>query len=75
VESMVVQWAGQDLKCVRCGGVRVNDFMEHCACSGEWQGTIKKEEIVKRVRVYERVAGSYGLRMLGVVVEEVLSGL
>lgn len=75
VQAVISEWATQDLKCGKCKSLRVNDFMEHCACSGEWQGTIKKEEVAKRVRVYERVAGSYGLRMLGVVVEEVLSGL
>ncbi|KAE9369892.1 DUF1744-domain-containing protein [Stipitochalara longipes BDJ] len=75
VERVVTEWNTQDLKCGRCGGVRVNDFMEHCACSGQWAETVKRDEVVRRVKVYGNVAKCYGLRMLGVVVDEVLGGL
>ncbi|KAH8777198.1 hypothetical protein BGZ57DRAFT_350140 [Hyaloscypha finlandica] len=75
VERVVTEWNTQDLKCGRCGGVRVNDFMEHCTCSGQWSETVKREEVVKRVKVYGNVAKCYGLRMLGVIVDEVLGGL
>jgi DNA polymerase epsilon subunit 1 len=75
VERVVTEWNTQDLKCGRCGGVRVNDFMEHCACSGQWSETVKREEVVGRVKVYGNVAKCYGLRMLGVIVDEVLGGL
>jgi len=75
VERVVTEWNTQDLKCGRCGGVRVNDFMEHCSCSGQWVETVKMEEVVKRMRVFKNVAAGYGLRMLGVVVGEVLDGL
>ncbi|EAQ83561.1 conserved hypothetical protein [Chaetomium globosum CBS 148.51] len=37
VQGLVVQWSTQDLKCARCGALRVNEFMEHCTCSGEWK--------------------------------------
>lgn len=33
VEGWATEWAVQDLKCERCGALRVNDFMEHCTCS------------------------------------------
>ncbi len=75
VMSVVSEWQGQDLKCVKCKSVRVNDFMEHCACSGSWGETLDREVTVRRLRVYERVAASFGLRMLGVVVGEVLGGI
>lgn len=75
VERVVTEWNTQDLKCGRCGGVRVNDFMEHCACSGQWSETVKREEVVRRVKVYGNVAKCYGLRMLGIIVDEVLGGL
>ena len=75
VNGMVLEWATQDLKCVKCKTVRVNDFMEHCACSGEWGGSIKREEILKRLEVFRNVAKYYGLRMLGTVIGEVLVGL
>jgi DNA polymerase epsilon subunit 1 len=75
VEGLVTEWATQDLKCVKCKGVRVNDFMEHCSCSGEWAGSIKREDVEKRLKVYRNVASFYGLRMLEDVVGGVFNGL
>ncbi|KAG9236052.1 hypothetical protein BJ875DRAFT_527302 [Amylocarpus encephaloides] len=75
VESLVMEWSTQDLKCVKCKAIRVNDFMEHCACSGEWGGSLKREDIVRRLSVYRGVAKFYGLRMLDAVVEDVWAGL
>ena len=75
VQAMIGEWAGQDLKCVKCRSVRVNDFMEHCACSGQWGESVDREGLVRRLRVMGNVARVGGLRMLGVVVEEVLDGI
>ncbi|EPE05144.1 dna polymerase epsilon [Ophiostoma piceae UAMH 11346] len=75
VESEAIAWSVQDLKCGRCGSLRVNDFMDHCTCSGEWGPTVRRDEVVRRLRVYGNVAQYYGLRMLGEVVEEVRSAL
>lgn len=75
VEAMVVKWAGQDLKCSKCKGVRVNDFMEHCSCSGIWVEEVKHEEVVKTLGVYRNVGKFYGLRMLSDVVDGLFGGL
>jgi DNA polymerase epsilon subunit 1 len=75
VEAYVVEWTTQDLKCVRCSALRLNDFMEHCTCSGEWAPVVKREDVVKRLKVYRSVAKYYGLRMLTAVVEDLFSGL
>ena len=75
VQKALAQWATQDLRCAKCKTVRVNEFMEHCACSGVWVGTVSREGVVRMLRVMERVAGGYGLRMLGGVVGAVLMGL
>jgi len=75
VQSIVAEWCTQDLKCGKCKTVRVNDFMEHCACSGEWVGSIGREEVGRRLRVYRGVGRFYGLRMLEDVVEGVWAGL
>ncbi|OAR00754.1 hypothetical protein LLEC1_05733 [Akanthomyces lecanii] len=64
VESWTVEWTTQDLKCARCGALRMNEFMEHCTCSGEWKVTVSREEIVRKLHVIQRVAKFYGLRML-----------
>ncbi|KAK4155667.1 hypothetical protein C8A00DRAFT_13335 [Chaetomidium leptoderma] len=75
VEALVVQWTTQDLKCARCGALRVNEFMEHCTCSGEWRESVNRGEVMRRLAVYGNVARFYGLRMLGDVVEGVVGGL
>ena len=75
VEAWAVEWATQDLKCERCGALRVNDFMEHCTCSGQWKEVVNREEVMKRMGVMRRVAKFYGLRMLGDVVEGMYSAL
>lgn len=69
VEGWTTEWACQDLKCERCGALRVNDFMEHCTCSGGWKEVLSREETVRKLAIMRRVAKYYGLRMLGNVVD------
>ncbi len=73
VNAMVTQWQGQDLKCGKCKQARINDFLEHCPCSGEWALEISREDLRRRLKVYQRVAKWYGLVMLGEVVDGVIS--
>ena len=75
IQKMIVEWQTQDLKCKKCRTIRVNDFMEHCGCSGEWVATVDREVMVRRVRVLEGVSGFYGLRMLAGVVGDFLRRL
>tara|TARA_R110002003_G_scaffold702_2_gene21088 strand:- start:4641 stop:10763 length:6123 start_codon:yes stop_codon:yes gene_type:complete len=74
VQKVVLEWCTQDLKCSKCKNLRSNEFMEHCACAGEWVATKDKKEVQTRLKVYGNVAGFYGLRMLEAVVEECLEG-
>lgn len=75
VQKMLVEWQTQDLKCRKCRRLRVNDFMDHCGCGGEWTGTVERGKVVRELKVLERVAGGYGMRMLGGVVGDVLGGI
>ena len=75
VQRTLVDWHTQDLKCAKCGQLRVNDFMEHCGCSGVWSPTLDKTKIVAELRVLEQVARFYELGMLGEVVGRVLGGI
>lgn len=72
VQRVLVEWQTQDLRCKKCKKIRVNDFMEHCSCSGEWIGTMDREAVVRQLRVLERVSGFYKLSMLRGVVGDVL---
>ncbi|KAI1424231.1 DNA polymerase epsilon [Xylaria sp. FL1777] len=75
VDSWIVEWTTQDIKCQRCGSVRLNEFMEHCTCSGPWGESIKREDVVRKLGVYGGVAEWFGLRMLAALVSEVLGSL
>ena len=75
VQKTLVQWQTQDLRCAKCKKIRINDFMEYCACSGEWAATVSRDTIVKELAILDRVAKFYGLKMLGAVVGDVLSGI
>lgn len=73
VHGMIAGWAAQDLKCGKCGGLKVSDYMEHCSCSGAWVETMDRKEIEKKLRVLESVAKFHGLKLLENVVKEVLA--
>ncbi|KAL9639377.1 MAG: hypothetical protein Q9164_000959 [Protoblastenia rupestris] len=75
VQKTVTEWQTQDLKCVKCRQLRVNEFMEHCACGGKWIETVDREKAVKGLKVMESVARGYGLKMLGGLVGDVLEGV
>ncbi|KAF2685905.1 DUF1744-domain-containing protein [Lentithecium fluviatile CBS 122367] len=74
VQKLVLEWNVQDLKCGKCGRLRNNEFMEHCACAGEWVATKQRADIRKKLTVYGNVATFYGLKMLDAVVQECLEG-
>jgi DNA polymerase epsilon subunit 1 len=74
VQKLLLEWCTQDLKCAKCARLRSNEFMEHCACAGEWVGTKDRAVVKKRLGVYASVASFYELRMLEAVVGECLEG-
>ncbi|QIX00395.1 hypothetical protein AMS68_005912 [Peltaster fructicola] len=75
VQKMAVQWSTQDLICGKCRRVRTNDFMDHCACAGDWIGTMKRETVAEQLEVFSSVAAFYGLKMLASVVDAGLKAL
>lgn len=72
VHGLVVSWQTQDLKCSKCGGLKVSEFMEHCSCSGTWVETTDRADVEKKLRVLESVAKGHGLKLLEGVVEGIL---
>lgn len=77
VQAMIIAWSVQDLKCAKCGGVRVEacDFMEHCPCSGSWIATMNRKDMQDRLKVLDGVGKVHGMRMLSQVTEEVMSAV
>ena len=75
VQKHLLEWQTQDLKCGKCSKIRVNDFMEHCGCSGVWVTTCDKEKVVGELKVLRSVGDVYGLDMLRGCVGRVLDFL
>ncbi|KAJ8610443.1 hypothetical protein MRB53_038537 [Persea americana] len=75
VQKMNIQWMTQDLVCQKCKKPRTNDFMDHCACGGQWTSTLKKEDMVKKMDVYASVADYYGLKLLAMLIDGMRNGL
>ncbi|OJJ51408.1 hypothetical protein ASPZODRAFT_57001 [Penicilliopsis zonata CBS 506.65] len=73
VHAFIVAWQTQDLKCSKCGTLKVNDFMDHCSCSGLWVETLDRSNIAKRLHIMASVAKFHGLKLLEGVVSDVLS--
>jgi DNA polymerase epsilon subunit 1 len=72
VHGFVVEWQTQDLKCAKCGGLQMSEFLEHCSCSGTWAPTVDRKEIEKKLRVLDSVAKFHKLQLLENIVEGVL---
>jgi DNA polymerase epsilon subunit 1 len=76
VQSYVMSWASQDLKCAKCLRLRgSNEFAEHCGCSGVWVCTVDRDNIMRRLAELGRIAEWYGLGMLERCVREVEEGI
>jgi DNA polymerase epsilon subunit 1 len=77
VQSLIVAWSAQDLKCGKCSNIRIEayDFMEHCPCSGVWVSTMNLKDVKERLRVTEGVAKVHRMKMLSLVIEEVLGAI
>jgi DNA polymerase epsilon subunit 1 len=73
IQASLVGWQMQDVKCKKCGILQGDDcvFAGHCACGGEWSGTLDRADVRSRLQVMERVSSAYGLRMLSGVIEGV----
>lgn len=60
----------QDLKCEKCGKIRVDELSELCDCSGKWTGYIEKSEMLRRLQIFENIAQYFDLKLLTEVIEE-----
>lgn len=60
----------QDLRCGKCKKVKTSNMMEHCECSGKWTTTVKKTELLQRVKVMRNLSKFYELDLLSDAITE-----
>lgn len=73
VEKEVVRWHTQDLRCKKCSSLQGDDsaLREHCTCGGEWGPSVDRGGVREKMRIMQRVADTYGLRLLTSVIDGV----
>ncbi|KAK5080592.1 DNA polymerase epsilon catalytic subunit [Lithohypha guttulata] len=77
VETVTMRWTCQDLECAKCKMLMGDDmvFSENCPrCGGAWRGAVdevERKRMKSDLKVMERVAEWYGMKML----ESVLKGV
>ena len=71
IQSMLLEWQTQDLKCKKCGFLQgdVGVLREHCACGGEWESMLARRGMTESLQVMGRVSDAYGMRMLHGVID------
>lgn len=70
VRKMIKLYQVQDLKCTRCKRIREDDMSANCPCSGKWVETMSRNDILKKLKVYNHVAEYYDQRLLSDCLKE-----
>ena len=60
------RFAQQDLRCTKCKQIQSDNVSKHCQCSGNYQLTISKADVRRRLRTMVNVARVHSLRQLKV---------
>lgn len=60
----------QDLRCIKCKKVKTNNMMEHCECASKWATSLKKSDLLEKIRVMKSVSQFYELELLSGAIQE-----
>ncbi|KAI0087222.1 hypothetical protein BDY19DRAFT_956849 [Irpex rosettiformis] len=66
------RFAQQDLRCTKCKQIQSDNVSKHCQCSGNYQLTISKADIRRRLRTMVNVSRVHNLRRLKECAEAML---
>lgn len=69
LQRRVVSYQLQDLRCGKCKTMKSENLRSHCDCSGEYQMSETRQDLVKRLQVTSRVADFHNLQILATAVE------
>ncbi|KAI0646313.1 DUF1744-domain-containing protein [Trametes meyenii] len=67
------RFAQQDLKCGRCSQVRADNVARHCTCSGNYQLTLNKAEVRRKLKTIVNVALAHNMGRLKEVAQTLLN--
>ncbi|XP_014243351.1 DNA polymerase epsilon catalytic subunit A [Cimex lectularius] len=54
----------QDLQCVKCHQIKMENMTEHCTCAGQFQTLINRQELGKYLKTFKGIAVSFNMPLL-----------
>ncbi|ORY88326.1 DNA polymerase epsilon catalytic subunit A [Leucosporidium creatinivorum] len=69
IQRRAVSYQLQDVRCQRCKQIKSDNLRLHCECSGEYQMSETRGELLKRLQVTGNVAEWHDLALLASVVD------
>ncbi|XP_048254478.1 DNA polymerase epsilon catalytic subunit A-like isoform X1 [Haliotis rufescens] len=63
----------QDLKCIKCKGVKENNMKRYCSCAGDYSNTVSLADFGKQLKTFSGIASHYKMTLLAETVEWLLS--
>lgn len=62
----------QDLKCVKCGGVKDNNMQSYCSCACNFENSMSRDNFLLHMKTFHSIASHYKMRLLLETVDWVL---
>lgn len=69
IQRRTVAYQLQDLRCARCKQIKSDNLRSHCNCSGDYDMSETRQELLRRLQVTGNVAEFHDLQLLTAVVE------
>ncbi|KAF5297091.1 hypothetical protein FQA39_LY02671 [Lamprigera yunnana] len=63
----------QDMQCKKCAQIKMENLIPRCKCAGEFQGLLSKNDFVKLLETFHRLAKTFNLNVLNEFIGNVLS--
>ncbi|CAH1796227.1 unnamed protein product [Owenia fusiformis] len=62
----------QDLKCIKCNGVKDTNMATYCKCAGDFTTTQSLPDVVQKLKIFRNIASHYNMPLLLETVEWIL---
>ncbi|KAL5019574.1 hypothetical protein ScPMuIL_002466 [Solemya velum] len=62
----------QDLKCMKCQGVKESNMQKYCKCAGDFTGTLKMKDLARQLKTFRGIAKHYSMSHLLETVEWII---
>lgn len=74
VQKQSMAFILQDLKCVKCRGVKATNMSRYCTCAGNFAYTAPIDDFFDKLKTFRNVASHYKLTLLEETVNWIMEG-